>query len=104
MTFEEFLEAQANVYASFEDTTKIEQEGLVPRIPEQQGGYSIALRHPARITEAVEAFSNRMAGQQGVRLCIHGSCDSERHKSHIADHTAIHPGNRNNLLLEGQVL
>ena len=41
----------------FRNTSAIEQEGLVPRIPNQQGGYLIAFRHPEEITDALGEFS-----------------------------------------------
>ena len=49
MGFKEFIEKQRGIYDKFRDTSAIEQGGLVPRIPNQQGGYFIAFRHPDKI-------------------------------------------------------
>jgi len=57
MDFKEFIEKQKSIYNKFRDISAIEQEGLVPRIPNQQGGYLIAFRHPDKITDALEEFS-----------------------------------------------
>lgn len=57
MTFNEFVEKQRMIYDKFRDTSAIEQEGLVPRIPTQQGGYLIAFRHPEKITDSLGEFS-----------------------------------------------
>ena len=59
MTFEEFIEKQRSVYDAFRDSSTVEREGLVPRIPDQQGGYLIAFRHPTNITDALSEFSYR---------------------------------------------
>ena len=61
MSFKKFLETQESIYAQFRDVSVIEKEGLVPKIPKQQGGYLIAFRHPNSITDVVGEFSHMVS-------------------------------------------
>lgn len=60
MNFEEFIVKQESIYKRFKDTTLIEKDGIVPKIPLQQGGYLIAYRHPIEITNKLSIFSERV--------------------------------------------
>lgn len=61
MGFKEFIEKQTEIYGKFrrEGVSK----GINPsnQVTEGLGGYLIALRHPSRITDALGAFSERIA-------------------------------------------
>lgn len=58
MSYENFIEKQERIYDKFRDTSAVEKEGLIPKIPKQQGGYLIAFRHPKKITDSLGNFSN----------------------------------------------
>lgn len=61
MEFQDFIEKQDGIYSRFRDTSKLEQEGIVPNIPQQQGGYLIAYRHPRNIADALGEFSEKVS-------------------------------------------
>ncbi|ARC86394.1 hypothetical protein U732_3419 [Clostridium argentinense CDC 2741] len=60
MSFYEFLEKQENIYAEFRNTSKVKEEGLVPQISINRGGYIIALKHSKNIVDAVDNFTKKI--------------------------------------------
>lgn len=60
MDFSEFISRQEVIYSEFRDTSKVEQNGIVPKILNGQGGYIIAYRHSTNIVEIVEELSQRI--------------------------------------------
>ncbi len=61
MDFEEFLTKQESIYEKFRDVTSLQKEGLVPKIPKQQGGYLIAYRYPNKVIDALGEFSHQVS-------------------------------------------
>ena len=61
MEFQDFIEKQDSIYSRFRDTSKVEQEGIVPNVPQSQGGYLIAYRHPRNIADALGEFSEKVS-------------------------------------------
>jgi len=61
MEFQAFIEKQDGIYSRFRDTSKVEQEGIVPNVPQLQGGYLIAYRHPRKIADALGEFSEKVS-------------------------------------------
>ncbi|WP_291583647.1 hypothetical protein [Clostridium sp. UBA6640] len=60
MSFCEFLEKQEKIYTEFKDTSKVREEGLVPQISINKGGYIIALRHSRNIINAADKFTKEV--------------------------------------------
>lgn len=60
MNFNNFLEKQNNIYAEFRNQSKIELEGLNPKLETNKGGYIIALRHSKSIIDAIEKFTYKV--------------------------------------------
>lgn len=60
MTFSDFIERQEGIYEEFRDTSKIESEGIVPKISDNQGGYIIAYRHSNDVVEGISKFSEKI--------------------------------------------
>jgi len=71
MEFREFLRKQEEVYNQFRDISKLEIEGTKPNIPNSQGGYLIAFRHPSEITQKIDGFSRRIS--QVVPIMVYDS-------------------------------
>jgi len=61
MEFKDFIEKQESIYSKFRDTSKVEREGIMPNIPQQQGGYLVAYRHPEKIADALGEFSGKVS-------------------------------------------
>ena len=61
MEFQDFIEKQDGIYSRFRDTFKVEQEGIVQNVPQLQGGYLIAYRHPRNIADALGEFSEKVS-------------------------------------------
>lgn len=61
MIFSEFLAKQESIYTEFRNTSKIELEGIIPKIFENQGGYIIAYRHSENIIEGIKEFSEKIS-------------------------------------------
>lgn len=61
MNFSEFLAKQNRIYEEFRDTSKIQLEGISPKIFENQGGYIIAYRHSENIVSSISEFSQKVS-------------------------------------------
>lgn len=60
MTFPEFIAKQEGIYVEFRDTSKIELEGLAPKIFDNQGGYIITYRHSNNVIDGIREFSEKL--------------------------------------------
>jgi len=58
--FEAWKTKQREIYDRFARSTD-EVEGIIPNIPESQGGYLIILRHSEEISEKAASFSDRIS-------------------------------------------
>ncbi len=61
MTFSDFIEKQEGIYKEFKDTSKVELEGIVPKVIENQGGYIIAYRHSNNIVDGISEISEKVS-------------------------------------------
>lgn len=61
MTFSEFIAKQDGIYAEFRDTSKIELDGIVPKIFDNQGGYIVAYRHSNNVIDGIREFSEKIS-------------------------------------------
>jgi hypothetical protein len=61
MKFNDFLSKQQEIYQRFEDTTKVQSEGVTPHTLNGWGTYAIVFRHPEEVVGKIAEFIKKIA-------------------------------------------